>query len=598
MFVLGGVNDADPSFLADGFFKYVPSTNTWTDLSGITGQPSRLLASSVSGTGGTRKHVLVHRGSGPVDFDIPVFRFSPRENTWKDVTYTRGDGLSGLVVGPLFMGADARSDNAYFVQDSSIILVFNTSSLVWSLMSVQSAGGPRRSTQKTVLVSEQHIIVAELRSAGIQQIHLLMRNALAPYWVPLDVDGDVASTFTRPGTLLVVNSLRFLYVQVGSITEQITMQDAYSLDHHLNSSMALNASAGEPLSPSPLVRVRDQLGQLVSWEQVTISAEIQNEAGRSIGVSGSVNLQTVDGIARFDDLRPVGVADAGSILFYSQGLVPTQTSTVRIVTGPTHEMLAVQAPVGIFPGATFFVQPVVTLVDSQENIITGDSISEVVVDLREWQSGAWQLPADATLSGNRSAQARSGVVEWTDLLISGSGNVFALEFVRVGLNNLYVPVNYTTLAETELLVEAEDGIWQSGAPSSPAIRATRVVRGRAVPDNATLLFASILNGTGQSEMGAALLYGTLNATLYNGVAVFDRLGIDIAGDGYQILLSTTDDALRNTSAPFDVVPAPSQTLRLVQEPIEATGGTVFGIQPRIEVLDKCGNLATRDRTTV
>ena len=97
---------------------------------------------------------------------------------------------------------------------------------------------------------------------------------------------------------------------------------------------------------------------------------------------------------------------------------------------------------------------------------------------------------------------------------------------------------------------------------------------------------TITAGTGAS---GAVLSGTRTVTALGGVATFSDLSIDLAGSGYSFT-AMTSGLTTEVSSTFDIVPAGSNTLKLVIEPSTTAQVAVpFAQQPAIQLVDDNGN---------
>src|SRR5439155_22023375 len=92
----------------------------------------------------------------------------------------------------------------------------------------------------------------------------------------------------------------------------------------------------------------------------------------------------------------------------------------------------------------------------------------------------------------------------------------------------------------------------------------------------------------QNNPGGGTLSGTATVAAAGGVATFSTLSINKTGTGYT-LQATSTGLTAATSSAFDITAAALSTLTFVQQPTDATAGTL--ISPAVTVLakDSLGN---------
>ncbi|HEY6099730.1 MAG TPA: hypothetical protein VIW03_09890, partial [Anaeromyxobacter sp.] len=183
------------------------------------------------------------------------------------------------------------------------------------------------------------------------------------------------------------------------------------------------ATAGEPLSPAPVVEVRDLYDNLASsGAPVTVSL-VAGPTGAAL--SGTTTVAPPDGIARFDDLT-VNKAGGGYLLVATSGfLASAYGAPFPAVAGAPHRAVFVAQPGTARAGVALAPPPEAMLLDRFDNpslaATTGLSLSFA------------SNPSLATLLGEKTVTASAGVATFPGVAIDRSGAAFALYVGAAGL---------------------------------------------------------------------------------------------------------------------------------------------------------------------
>ncbi len=172
------------------------------------------------------------------------------------------------------------------------------------------------------------------------------------------------------------------------------------------------ATNAVPLSPSPVVEVRDASTNLITGTNVT--AALATGAGTGT-LNGTLSVITDgSGQATFGDLDIVGTIGTYSIQFTAGTGSATSTDITLSAGVATALAITTQPEAGPAAGVAFNPQPVIRLVDSGGNTVTTDGVG-ITANLETVSGGP------ATLGGTVLQNTVSGVSTFTDLSISAAG---------------------------------------------------------------------------------------------------------------------------------------------------------------------------------
>ncbi len=109
-------------------------------------------------------------------------------------------------------------------------------------------------------------------------------------------------------------------------------------DHLAVVAVPARSTPGQPLSPAPVVEVRDEFGNVIDTATGTIRAELVGTGGATLG--GTVEVDAVAGVATFDDLRIDGEGEGLTLRFT---YVPGGLVDADVVDSDPFDVLAAQS---------------------------------------------------------------------------------------------------------------------------------------------------------------------------------------------------------------------------------------------------------------
>lgn len=263
---------------------------------------------------------------------------------------------------------------------------------------------------------------------------------------------------------------------------------------------------GLPLAVQPVVRITDSGRNTVSSSTVNVVASIASGTGT---LTGTTTKTAISGVATFTDLVVTGSPGQFKLTFTSAGFPATTSNSFTLAAGsPTTSTIA-REPGGAVDGVAFAVQPIVRIVDSSGNTVTGSSVN-VVASIA---SGTGRL------TGTTTKPAIAGVATFSDLAITGTAGSFMLTFTPTGV--IEATSNAFTLgigaaSKLALAKSAAKAVSRVAFGTQPVIRIVDV-GGNTVSTNTSTVTAVVSAG--------GVLIGTVNASAVGGVATFKGLGL-------------------------------------------------------------------------
>ncbi len=236
----------------------------------------------------------------------------------------------------------------------------------------------------------------------------------------------------------------------------------------------------------------------------------------------------------------------------------------------------------------FAQQPVIEVRDGNGNPVqqAGTAITAVLA------TGPGGTLGGATVIATDGA----GRATFTNLAISGATGAYTLNFSGVGLTGVTstaVTLGAGTATGLQYVVQPTNT--GAGGTITPAIQARAIdATGNPVPTFTGSITLGITPGTGT---GGAVLGGTLTRTAVAGVATFNNISVNLAGNAYQ-LNATSTGLTTTTSNTFNVTAGAATTLVYTTGPTNRTAGQAFSPALRVEARDAQGNVVAGYTGTV
>jgi hypothetical protein len=172
-----------------------------------------------------------------------------------------------------------------------------------------------------------------------------------------------------------------------------------------------NAVAGATITPSVVVVIEDQFGNVVTSDNAAVTIAVNS--GPSTALNGTLTVNAVNGVATFSNLS---LNTAGVYTLFaadSADLINAVSSSFTISAAAAQQLVFVQQPTSTTANTVIAPAVTVAVEDQFGNLETADS-SSVTIAIN---SG----PAGATLAGTLTVNAVNGVATFSTLSLNTGG---------------------------------------------------------------------------------------------------------------------------------------------------------------------------------
>ncbi len=244
-------------------------------------------------------------------------------------------------------------------------------------------------------------------------------------------------------------------------------------------------------------------------------------------------------------------------------------------------------------GANLSPQPVVEVLDNQNNVVTTD-LSDVVLTLNATNG--------ATLSSSCTGSEFYGVVTFRNcsvLKATPAGQTYTITATDATLPNPSLTSNPFTVSvgpPSQLIFTQQPGGNPTGGlafPTQPQVT-VEDVGGNVVTTDSSSVNLAITAGTPASGGPGTLSGCSQTEAAGTGVIGFTGCSINTAGTNYTLTATDAEagGTLTATSGTFTVKVGVAAQLAFTTSPGASTGGVTFGAQPVVAVEDAGGNTVT------
>ncbi len=257
-------------------------------------------------------------------------------------------------------------------------------------------------------------------------------------------------------------------------------------------------------------------------------------------------------------------------------------------------------------GSAFATQPVVTIEDASNAVVTGDT-DTVSLSI---QSGTGASGAVLTCP---PVAAVNGVATFTGCKIDKASTTYKLQATDGTLTpatSSAFTVAVGAPAQVAFTTEPTSIVSGTTFPSAPSL-AIEDAGGNVVTSSTDAVYLAVFPGPGLGPLtcsGGEVAAPPGSAPGYklaavNGVATFTDCTVDQAStSSYTLATEATDGTTAGTfaiqSSTFAVTAGAASKLVFTTQPTGTTGGSAFGTQPVVAVEDAAGNVVTSATTTV
>ena len=313
-----------------------------------------------------------------------------------------------------------------------------------------------------------------------------------------------------------------------------------------------------------------------------------------------------------------GVSEIQNFLVYGDALTAQEVLanslsndyfTVDVAAGTASRLSLVNdsaastAAAGAKSGTSFTTQPVVRLRDSADNLsaLSTGTISAALVT-----GAGCAAPSGATLSGNTSVDAISGVATFSGLALSGTAGTYCIQYSSGSLTSATQTIALTAGDPVALSLTATGATAAAGTASGATFTTQPKVAlidafGNVV-DNDSASVSMAIQTVSVNGSATGSLIGTTSATATDGLATFAGTGISgVAGRTYRITYTSTVNSVALTPVTQDISVTPGVATQLAvttQAAGMTAGGVALGGQPVVEIRDAAGNVVTGSSAVV
>ncbi len=342
-------------------------------------------------------------------------------------------------------------------------------------------------------------------------------------------------------------------------------------------------TAGTPFTLT--VAIQNQYGNTLTTDDSDVTIALNPDPT----LYGTTTVQAINGIATFSDLY----IDLSGIYSFvatdaTDGISTTTPSALTTVTPATPDQLVfVQQPTNTMAGNE--INPVVTvdIEDQYGNVLTSDD-SALSLAIASGPTGGLFTHSSVT-----TVDAVDGVATFENLTLDTAGTyILAASDATDGFNNINSSsFNITSTAASKLVFIQQPTNTIAGNVISPALTvAVEDQYGNIVTTNDSYVTLALGNNSPCGQR----FNGVLTVQVNDGVATFSNLSLTKAGT---YILKATDGKLASaTSSSFQIFPAAAVRMVFIQAPLIDVTGKKFGVE--VELLDKYGNMATNDASSV
>jgi hypothetical protein len=321
----------------------------------------------------------------------------------------------------------------------------------------------------------------------------------------------------------------------GTISNEFTITPA-AADHLFFLQQPTDTVAGQAIAPTVQVEILDRFGnRTASTADVSIAIGANPGSGT---LAGTTTQAAISGTATFGDLWIDTTGVGYTLQATSSGLTGSTSNEFTITPAAADHLFLLQQPTDSMAGEAIMPALEVEILDRFNNLTS--SLSSVTMSF-----GA--NPGGGTLAGTTTEAAIGGIATFNDLWIDKTGVGYTLQATSSGLTGTTSnEFNITPAAADHLFFLQEPSDAVAGQAITPAIEVEILDRF----GNLTASSASVSMTIGANPVGGSLSGATTEAA-NAGIATFEDLSIDQAGNGYT-LVANGDGLTGATSSSFNI----------------------------------------------
>jgi plastocyanin len=337
-----------------------------------------------------------------------------------------------------------------------------------------------------------------------------------------------------------------------------------------------NVTAGVADSPSIVVDVEDQFGNIVTTDNSNVTLSVASGPG---ALSGTVTVAAISGVATFSNII---LDTAGNYtLTASDGVLTTATSgSFTVNPAAASKVVYAVQPSNATAGVAQSPSIVVDVEDQFGNIVTANS-SNVTLSVAS---------GPGSLSGTVTVAASGGVATFGNVKVDTAGNYTLTASDGSLTSATSSSFTVSAAAASKLAYSVQPSGVMAGVAESPSIVVDVEDQfGNIVTANGSNVSLAVASGPGS-------LSGTVTVAANNGIATFSNIILDTAGN---YTLTASDGSLTSaTSSSFTVSAAAASKLVYGVPPSNVTAGVADSPSIIVDVEDQFGNIVTTNGSNV
>lgn len=313
------------------------------------------------------------------------------------------------------------------------------------------------------------------------------------------------------------------------------------------------------------------------------------ESGGSVVISirqgeGSISGTTDNGdgtySATFTTHNKVGSTEFKATL---DTVTISNTVSIDLVAGNATHIAITRAPVTGANASNFTTQPQITLLDANNNTVITNSSDSVDVALITGDNGE--------LSGTTNVRFANGVVNFTDLAITGRTNTnYVLQFAAgsfsVDSENLTLAPGLAS-ASTSTVVATDSTLVANRLTTTTITIRLKDAQTNALTSSGGTVTVAVTTGNGSLSAVTNNNDGTYTATYTSGTVV-----------GTETITATLGSTAISGTETINLVHGSATKIRITQAPEASASGTELAAQPKVEITDAFNNRVTTDSRTL
>ncbi len=390
----------------------------------------------------------------------------------------------------------------------------------------------------------------------------------------LSAGGGTTATFTN-GFL---SSLSITFANTGSFTitatdsagglgtgAEIGVTNSFTVDPGPPAQLVFvtqpgSGTGGLALGTQPIVEVRDAQGNAVTSdpgapnETVTMTFTVgTNGEGATLTGTTTVAINWTTGHASFTDLTVDLVGSYQLTASTNLGVFTTDSSAFTVTEGPPVQVAFSAQPSNAVSTVSIAPAIRVQVLDAGGN--------QVIAATNAITLGMSNNPGAGTLSGTLTVAAVNGEATFSDISIDKAGSGYTINASTTGLlPATSVGFDITGSIATQLLFSIPPSSAETGAAIVPTFQLEVIDAGGNLVTTSTNLITLAI---GNNPSGGTLSGTFTDVAAVGGRATFSDISIDLAGNGYTLVASTTG-LTPATSAPFNITLSISSQIAGIQ----------------------------------